>query len=135
MHLVRSQDDDEDAESTTVPMLTSTEALDEKSVPIGPSTTTSAGLDLLAKNGTDGNLSQITMNASSKQRIIIALAVLCAALTVLLGFFVSIVVCRWIQQDKELDPFSTAGTNRPRSDLVGPSYNYRDQTYQHTVKL
>ena len=135
MHLVRSQDDDEDAESTTVPMLTTTEEVDEKSVPIGSSTMASGGPDPLAKNGTDGNLSQITMNASSKQRIIIALAVLCAALTVLLGFFVSIVVCRWIQQDKELDPFSAAGSNRPRPDLVSPSYNYRDQTYQHTVKL
>ena len=129
MHLVRAQDEEEEAESTTVPMLTTTEELDEKLVPI-----TSAVLENQLKNGSDGNVSQITVNGSSKQRIIIALAVLCAALTVLLGFFVSIVVCRWIQQEKEGDSFS-AGSNRPRPDLAGSSYNYRDHAYQQTVKL
>ena len=83
------------------------------------------------------DLAGTAFNESSKQRIIIALAVLSAALTVLLGFLVSIVVCQWIQHDGGGDddgPLSN-GTGQTRADLMGPSYNSHDRAYRQTVKL
>jgi hypothetical protein len=88
----------------------------------------------LISNGSEQNTNQVNSNESSKQRIIIALAVLCAALAVLLGFLVSLVVCQWLQHDKDEDDLPNE-TNIARPDLVGSSYNYHDQAYRQTIKL
>jgi hypothetical protein len=85
-------------------------------------------------NGSEQNLSPVELDMSSKQRIIIALAVLCAALTVLLGFLVSIVICQWLQHDGDGGDVST-DTNKARPDLVGSSYNYHDHAHHQAIKL
>ena len=79
------------------------------------------------------NLTGTEFNESSKQRIIIALAVLSAALTVLLGFLVSIVVCQWFQHGGD-EPLSN-GISQTRADLMGPAYYSHDRAYRQTVKL
>ena len=81
-------------------------------------------MNTLTNNGSD----QIHSNDSSKQRIIIALAVLCAALAVLLGFLVSIIVCQWWQHDKDEGEFDNE-INKTRSD------NYHDPAYRQAIKL
>ncbi len=83
---------------------------------------------------TNGSEHQVISNESSKQRIIIALAVLCAALAVLLGFLISIVVCQWWQHDRDNGDLENE-TNKARPDLVGSSHNYYDQTYRQAIKL
>jgi hypothetical protein len=88
----------------------------------------------LMKNGSEQNVKQINLNESSKQRIIIALAVLCAALAVILGFLVSIVVCQWWQHDRDEGDLENE-TSKARPDLVGSSYNYHDHAYRQAIKL
>ena len=130
--LVRSQDDDE--ESTTVPLSSTTDTGDEQSggrvVPIVPS----RALNMSNHSATsEQNHTETVFNESSKQRIIIALAVLSAALTVLLGFLVSIVVCQWFQHGGD-EPLSN-GISQTRADLMGPAYYSHDRAYRQTVKL
>jgi hypothetical protein len=93
-------------------------------------------ISLIIPSRTNNNLSehQVISNESSKQRIIIALAVLCAALAVLLGFLVSIVVCQWWQHDRDNEDLENE-TSKARPDLVGSSHNYYDQTYRQGIKL
>lgn len=126
-HFVQSQYDDE--ETTTISFSTSTNDINENLVESSPSTNN------LFKTENETNSNPIESNRSSKQRIIIALAVLCAALAVLLAFFVSIVVCRWLQQDEDDDDYFSQRNNKTSQNFVGSTYNYRDQTYQQTVKL
>lgn len=82
-------------------------------------------------NNSANNDNDQTNNTSDiiKQRIIIALAVLCAALAVLLGFLVYIVVCQWWQHDKDKD-LNNNEPNKIQSDFVSPSYNSHQ-----TIKL
>jgi hypothetical protein len=127
IHLVRSQYDDE--ESTTVPLSTTT-VNTESTGRVSLLISTRAINNLI----TNGSEHQVISNESSKQRIIIALAVLCAALAVLLGFLVSIVVCQWWQHDHD-DGDLENETNKARPDLVGSSHNYYDQTYRQAIKL
>lgn len=130
IHFVRSQDDDE--ESTTIPLSTTTDGV-EASERIS-STIPNRAVNNLINNSSEQNSYPIASNESSKQRIIIALAVLCAALAVLLGFLISIVVCQWWQHDKaEGDLEDVASKARP--DLASSSYNYRNQVYRQAVKL
>lgn len=85
-------------------------------------------------NNTEENLSQIYMNESSKQRIIIALAVLCVALVVLLGFFISIILCQWLQHDKNEKNLEDE-TNQRRTNLISSSHRQHNQFYPHTIQL
>jgi len=131
IHFVRSQDEDE--ESTTVPLST-TDDTEEHSVERVSSIIPSRAINNLMNNGSEENVNPVSLNESSKQRIIIALAVLCAALAVLLGFLVSIVVCQWWQHDRD-DGDLRNETNKARPDLVGSSYNYHDHAYRQAIKL
>ena len=75
----------------------------------------------LINNGSEQNARQVISNESSKQRIIVALAVLCAALAVLLGFLVSVVVCQWWQHDQvegDLENETSKNTNRSSRFVV-----------------
>ena len=135
IHLVRSQDEDEDEneeESTTIPLSTTTDGVGsaERTSSIIPS----REVNNMIGNTSEQNVNPIISNESSKQRIIIALAVLCAALAVLLGFLISIVVCQWWQHDTNEGDLENE-TNKSRPDLVGSSYNYHNQAYRQTVKL
>ncbi len=85
-------------------------------------------------NGSEQDINLVHLNESSKQRIIIALAVLCAALAVILGFLVSIVVCQWLQHDRDRDDVAE-GRSKTRPDFVGSSYNYQDHAYRQAIKL
>jgi cytoskeletal protein RodZ len=131
MYFVQSQDEDE--ESTTVPFSATDEADDESVEDVSliiPTRTINNPMS----NESKQNVNQVNSSEPSKQRIIIALAVLCAALAVLLGFLVSIVVCQWWQHDKD-DGDAENETSKARPDLVGPSYNYHDQAYRQAIKL
>lgn len=132
IYLVRSQDEDEEEESTTIPLSTTTDRAEsaERMSSIIPN----GALNNPVGNTSEQNVYPIISNESSKQRIIIALAVLCAALAVLLGFLVSIVVCQWWQHDMNEGDLENE-TNKARPDLVGSSYNYHNQAYRQAVKL
>ncbi|CAF0963359.1 unnamed protein product [Rotaria sp. Silwood1] len=132
VYFVRSQDEYE--ESTTVPISTTADEADEQligrvSLTI-PSRTVTDPID----NGSQQNYNQIYLSESSKQRIIIALAVLCVALVVLLGFLFSIIVCQWLQHDRGEDDLSNE-TSKAQTNLVDSSYNYHNQAYRQTIKL
>jgi hypothetical protein len=100
-----------------------------------------SALSGLLTNGTERNGSITDANGVSKQRVIIALAVLCAALAVLLGFLVAIVVCQWIQRSEQTSDsprhgnVSGGGSNKVRSNLVDSSYDYHDHAYRQTAKF
>ena len=132
IYFVRSQDEDE--ESTTIPISTTTDDVEGESNGRVPLITPSRIISNLINNGSEQNTNQVNSNESSKQRIIIALAVLCAALAVLLGFLVSLVVCQWLQHDKDDDDLPNE-TSKARPDLGSSSYNYHDQAYRQTIKL
>jgi len=131
IHFVRSQDEDE--ESTTVPLSTTVET-EENSADRVSLIIPSRAINNLTNNGSEQNVNHVNLNESSKQRIIIALAVLCAALAVLLGFLASIVVCQWWQHDRDAGDLGNE-TNKARPDLVGSSYNYHDHAYRQAIKL
>ncbi|CAF2496296.1 unnamed protein product [Rotaria sp. Silwood2] len=132
VYFVRSQDEDE--ESTTVPLSTTVNQVEEQLIGrVSLSIPTRTVTDLI-NNGSQQNVNLIYLNESSKQRIIIALAVLCAALVVLLGFLVSIIVCQWLQHDRDEDD-SLNETSKAQTNLADPSYNYHNHIYRQTVKL
>lgn len=133
IHFVRSQDDEEEEESTTIPLSTTDEAEEQPFKRVSliiPSRVVNNPIS----NGSEQYINQVNLNDSSKQRIIIALAVLCAALAVLLGFLVSIIVCQWWQHDND-DSDLENEISKTRPDLVGSSYNYHDHTYRQAIKL
>lgn len=130
IHFVRAQDEDE--ESTTIPMSTTTDGL-EAAERIS-STISNRAVNNPINSSSEQNMYSIASNESSKQRIIIALAVLCAALAVLLGFLISIVVCQWWQHDKADGDLEDVA-NKIRPDLASSSYNYHNQIYRQAVKL
>lgn len=132
IYFVESQNEND--ESTTVSMSTSSEGVAEEG------TTTIAERRTLANSIKTDNHNQTSdsteqSNESSKQRIIIALAVLSFALAVLLGFFVSIVVCQWFRRDEHVDNRPSARTTKSRSDQNPTNYNQHERSYPQTVKL
>lgn len=91
---MHAQDDDEDFEDDLTTTATNVEQQGTERNLTGSNR---------ANNGSELGTHQVDINEPSKQRVIVALAVLCAALAVLLGFLISIVVCQWLPRDKARD--------------------------------
>ncbi|CAF1210704.1 unnamed protein product, partial [Rotaria sordida] len=132
VYFVRSQDEDE--ETTTVPLSATTYEIEEKLIEHVSLTIPSRTITDFMSNESQQNVNQIYLNESLKQRIIIALAVLCAALVVLLGFLISMVVCQWLQHDRDEEDLSNE-TSKSRTNLADSSYHYYNHAYRQTVKL
>jgi hypothetical protein len=120
--VVQTQDADE--ESTTVELSSTTVGTENQSNKPDTSDLTNQ-TKVCIGNKTDEEMSNsFEWNNSSSLRIIIALAVLCVAFAVLLGLFVMIVFCRWLQNVEEQ---SSSSHDRHLSS--------NDHLYQTTVKL
>ncbi|CAF3257382.1 unnamed protein product [Rotaria socialis] len=132
IHCVQSQV--EDKNSTKPRLSTTINEVKEQSIERVSSTIPSYIITDSIGNRSQQNMNQIYLNESLKQRIIIALAVLCAALVVLLGFLFFIIVCQRIQRDKDEDDLPN-GPNQSRINLAGSSNNYQNHSYRQTMKL
>ncbi|CAF1286273.1 unnamed protein product [Adineta steineri] len=145
VHPVQSQDNDDDndadvgdedqEESTTISRLTTIHNVTEQSVQQVSLPTQNLTFTNRVSNESEQNMNQIDLNISLKHRIIIALAVLCVALAVLLGLLISIVIYQWLQKKKKEKDDLMNGRSTARPDFVDSSYNYHDHTYQQAIKL
>ena len=132
IHFGRSQVEDE--EPTTIPLSTMTDVVLEQSIKRVSLNASSRTLIALRRNESEQNINFINLNESSKQRLVVALAVLCAAFVVLLTFLVSIVVCQWFHYDKNLRNLPNETSNL-RTNFSTFSYNCPYHTYQQSIKF
>ena len=133
IHIVRLQDEEE---STTMIILTTTTEADEQVLPPVQSSFVNENSPNLERLGNQTqSLSSVESNASSRQRIIIALSVLCVALLVLLGFFVSIVIYQWLHKARQSENRFAFNPKKTKPIPMGPSPNYRDHAFPQAVKL
>ena len=88
-----------------------------------------------ANNISEQNASQANSSEPTKQRIIVALAVLCAALAVLLGFLISIVVCQWLDHDRNETNDLKIENGKSQTNFTGLPNNHYGHGHRQTVKL
>ncbi|CAF1104812.1 unnamed protein product [Adineta ricciae] len=144
--MVHSQDgDDEDdddganhGEPTTIPI--STTVINVRQQQEHQMRTNSLLLSNVTSTNRASNISEQDANRANsseptKQRIIVALAVLCAALAVLLGFLISIVVCQWLDHDKNGTNDLKIENGKSQTNFTGLPDNYYRHGHRQTVKL
>ncbi|UJR20622.1 hypothetical protein I4U23_023747 [Adineta vaga] len=134
-HFVHSQTDTDNGEATTATPISTTKINDEQQrIPFHSLLISNLTARNDISNVSEQNIDTINSNEPSKQRIIVALAVLCAALFVLLGFLISIVVCQWLEHDKNANDLDVEKI-KSQPNFIGSSDNHHEHAYRQTVKL
>ncbi|CAF1054125.1 unnamed protein product [Adineta ricciae] len=142
--MVHSQDGDNeddggnDGESTTIPISTTVinvRQQQEHQMRINSLLLSNITSNNRANNISEQDANQTNSSEPTKQRIIVALAVLCAALAVLLGFLISIVVCQWLDYDRNGTNDLKIENGKSQTNFTGLPDNYYGHGHRQTVKL